>query len=354
MADIARVVRVSVALRTSSIRQQTFSDLMLLGSHSGPRLTVIAEADELLDGFGLDQTSGLYRAAQVGFGQDPGPDRLFIGRRDFGETATQALAACADEALGNDWYGVSDVAHDATEAAEIAAWTEANGRYFLTTFGDVGPNAPMRALVTNRYARSGGWYVRPDTDAWPEVAAASKAYQVPPGGESWANMQLAAVPVPPMSETLAQQIFALNGNTYEPIRNLALTQNGKSFSGEYIDNIRFRDWLVEEIRVRVLRVFIDHDKVPYTDAGIAMIVQAMRGALVLGQKRGGIAPDTVDEETRKIRPGFTVSFPRAHQVAENDKALRRLRDVKFSAVLAGAIHNVEVRGELVLSDLNFV
>lgn len=353
MARIERVVRTTIVLRTASPRQQTFSDLMLFGSHNGPRLSVITDADDLLgsSGFGLDQTSGLFRAAQVGFGQDPGPDRLFIGRRDFTETATQALTAIAAEGL--DWYGLADVAHDATEATEIAAWAEADERLFLTTFSDIATGGVARTLNTNRYTRTAGWYVRPDLDAWPEVATASRLFGIPPGAETWANVQLNAVPALPMEETLAQQIFALNGNTYEPIRNLAITQNGKVFSGEYIDNIRFRDWLREEIRTRVFQVFVTHDKVPFTDVGIGLIVQAVRGALELGQLRGGIAPDTVDEDTRKIRLGFTVTAPRAHEVSTIDKGNRTLRDVKFTAVLAGAIHATELRGDLVLENLNF-
>lgn len=354
MAKIDRVVRTQIVLRTASPRQQTFSDLMLFGTHAGPRLAVVTDADEMLgaNGFGLDETSGLYRAAAVAFGQDPGPDRLFVGRRDFAETATQALAAVSAEGL--DWYGLADVAHDPTQTDEIAAWAEANEKLFLATFSDITAGGVARTLNTNRYARTAGWYVRPDVDAWPEVATAARQFCVFPGGETWANVQLNGVPALSLDETLAQQIFALNGNTYEPIRNLAITQNGKTFSGEYIDNIRFRDWLREEIRTRVFQVFVTHDKVPFTDVGIGLIVQAVRGALELGQLRGGIAPDTVDEDTRKIRLGFTVTAPRAYQVSAIDKGNRTLRDVKFTAVLAGAIHNVTLAGELVLENMNFV
>ena len=317
-------------------------------------MTVLGtEVDHSETGFfdGLDETSGLYRAAAVAFGQDPGPDRLFVGRRDFGETATQALAAISAEGL--DWYGIADVAHDPAEANEIAAWAEANKKLFLATFSDVAAGGVARTLNTNRYSRTAGWYVRPDADAWPEVATAARNFQVQPGGETWSNVQLTGVPALPLDETLAQQIFALNGNTYEPVRNLAITQNGRVFSGEFIDNIRFRDFLEEEIKTRVLQVFVTHDKVPYTDHGIGMIVQAVRGALELGQLRGGIAPDTVDEETRKIRRGFNVTAPRAYQVSPIDKANRTLRDVKFTATLAGAIHSVTIQGDLVLESMLF-
>ena len=351
MAQIERVVRVNIALRTASVRQQTFSDLMLFGSHSGPRLTIITSADELLSGFGLDQSSGLYRAAQVGFGQDPGPDRLFVGRRDFSETATVALSAIAAQPLGNEWYGMSDVSHDATEAVEIAAWAEANKRLSLMTFSDIGAGSPVRTLFQNKYSRTAGWYVPPALDAWPEVAAASRLFQILPGGESWSVKQLSGVPAVPLDESLARQVFALSANTYEPVRNLAVTQNGRTFNDEFIDTIRFRDWLEEEMKTRVFRVFLVADKVPFTDIGIGMITQAMRGALELGQLRGGIAQDTVDEETRRIRRGFTVKAPRAHQVSANDRATRILRDVRFSALQAGAIHETEIQGELTLESL---
>ncbi|MNY25427.1 hypothetical protein D3C86_1592110 [compost metagenome] len=89
---------------------------------------------------------------------------------------------------------------------------------------------------------------------------------------------------------------------------------------------------------------------PYTDAGILVIVNGIRQALMLGQARGLIAPDEIDDAGRKI-PGFVITVPRAASIASNDKANRILRDLKFTARLAGAIHVAEIKGNLTYQQL---
>ena len=84
---------------------------------------------------------------------------------------------------------------------------------------------------------------------------------------------------------------------------------------------------------------------PYTDVGIAIIREALVGALDLGVRRGLLAPEAIDEEDNRV-PSYTVTVPRETQVSTSDKAARILRDVGFTARLAGAILAVEIVGTL--------
>ena len=131
---------------------------------------------------------------------------------------------------------------------------------------------------------------------------------------------------------------------------MSITQNGKVAAGEWIDVIRFRDWLEEEIKVNVFNLLINRDKVPYTDAGIAAIEARIRQALELGQTRGGIAPTEYDEDGNE-NPGYVLTVPLASSISANQKASRVLTDVRFTARLAGAIHVVEITGSLTYENL---
>jgi hypothetical protein len=349
MANIDRIVSVQIALKTAGVRQQSFSDAMLMGVHNGgDRISIITGADELLTGYGLDNTSRLYLAAQVFFSQIPSPNRLYIGRRDNGEPVNTALAACA--AADNTWYGFSEVSHSEADLTLAAAWTEANTKLFLTALSDVDITntsgaEPATALKTSNFFRTAWWY-NIDPLQFPEVAAMSRAFTIPPGGETWADMQLAAVTAPPLSETAYVNITAKNGNTFEPFRNVSITQNGITAAGEWIDVIRFRDWLCEEIRTNTFNSFID-TRIPYTDAGIAIIHQGLIQALDLGVRRGGIAPPVPANDFRgTVIPSYTTSVPRATDASSSDRAARILRDVRFTARLSGAVHAVQVNGSL--------
>jgi hypothetical protein len=108
--------------------------------------------------------------------------------------------------------------------------------------------------------------------------------------------------------------------------------------------------LEEEIKVNVVTAMINRNKVPYTDAGIAIIEAAIRQALARGQATGGIAPTEYDENGNE-NLGYTVTVPLAATISPNQKASRILEDVEFTARLAGAIHVVEIDGSLTYENL---
>ena len=189
-----------------------------------------------------------------------------------------------------------------------------------------------------------------DATDYPEVGVMSRCFTAVPGSETWANKKLAGVKVDPLTETQFIVLRNKNVNTFERFRNMSLTQTGKVSAGEWIDVIRFRDWLAEEIKVNVLNVIVNNEKVPYTDSGIAIIEGAIRQSLRQGQVNGGIAPVEYDEDGNK-NLGYTVEVPLASNISANQKASRILTDVKFTARLSGAIHVVEIRGSLTYENL---
>lgn len=349
MADPSRVIKVALSLRTGALRQQTFSDLMLLMQHGGTqRIEAITGADQLLGApYNVLATDPGYKAALAAFSQRPAPARVFVGKRNAGEAANLALAACA--AAGREWYGFVEVTHAVSDALVCAAWAEANTRLFLTAIGQATAitaateNDLASALRDNGYFRTAWWY-HPAADAFPDAAIAADRFQTPPGGETWAFARLAGVPVVDMTEAAYLNVEAKNGNTFEPFRNLSLSQNGKTAGGEWIDIIRFADWLCEEVRSEVFNVFVKQ-RVPYDDIGIRMVDDAMVRALERGRRRGGIMPDAVDEDDRLV-PGYTTRVPREFDVSTSDKAARILRDTGFTARLRGAIHFAEIQGDL--------
>jgi len=256
----------------------------------------------------------------------------------------------AIEAANNDWYAAINADHVEADVPDFAAWIEAREKLFLTTLSNAdnlaGGASTAATLMTNGYLRT-AWFYHPDANEnWPDAALLSRQFTILPGGETYANQALSAVAATNLTETNAQAVFAKNGNTYEPFRNWALTQNGKVAGGEFIDVIRTRDALCEQIRVNVVQT-LRNARVPFTDRGIARIAQAVRAALDLMVRRGGIAEPELDEDANVI-PSYSISVPLSVNVPVNDKANRILRDLTFTARLAGAIHATQIRGELVL------
>ncbi|EHK65299.1 DUF3383 family protein [Achromobacter arsenitoxydans] len=447
MANIDRIVNVAISLSTTAIKEQNFSDVLVLGAHSVAvnRILVVTEASELLE-LGVSQSDPLYVAVRDAFKQIPTVQRVFVGRRHVetsrvtvtrasmsaygvnlqwraadgsvqsaqvsfsgladsttttiaaglvaaiaataapveatavgaevsitanaadaavavsvkgnlsisiptsSETPTAALTACRRESA--DWYGVALASRVEADVLDAAEWVESNGCLFGVSSAQAGIiDAAIDTDVASKcqqkqYFRTHVWFHSKAASEALESAVMANRFTYYPGGETWANARLSGITYDNLAEGQALAAHAKNANTFEQMRNFAITQNGKVAAGEWIDVIRGRDWLAEQIKINVATQMINADgKVPYTDDGIQIIVNGVRQALLLGQARGLIAPDEIDSAGIRI-PGFVISAPRSMDISANDKANRILRDLKFSARLAGAIHVAEIKGNL--------
>ena len=269
------------------------------------------------------------------------------------ETIAETMAACV--AYDPDFYGVALTSRTDADILAMAAWCEANEKLYGTCVEgtdvlDGSDNTDIASqLMLGNYYRTFSFY-HEDANDYPEVAVMSRCFTAVPGSETWANKRLAGVEVDPLTETQFIVLRNKNVNTFERFRNMSLTQTGKVAAGEWIDVIRFRDWLAEEIKVNVLNVIVNNEKIPYTDAGIAIIEGAIRQSLRQGQVNGGIAPVEYDENGNQ-NLGYTVTVPLAASIPANQKASRILENVTFTARLSGAIHVVEIKGQLTYENL---
>ena len=182
------------------------------------------------------------------------------------------------------------------------------------------------------------------------VAAAVKAMNYHAGQETWALMPLSTVSPSKLTSTFIKKLEAANFNYVITVASKNITQGGKTGGGEWIDVIRFRDWLQNDMQVRVVNLLIVNPKIPYTDNGIGLVENQMLASLKDGQKYGGIAPTEYDADGNAI-PGYTTSVPLAADLTSTQKASRILKDCKFSARIAGAIHVVEIKGCLTYENL---
>lgn len=204
------------------------------------------------------------------------------------------------------------------------------GIYAGTSYGQSAADLSITGEKDNRYLH---------------VAWVAECLNNVAGSESWALKKLVGVHPCEISSTYMNVLKAYNVSYYTTYADRDVTQGGKVAYGEWIDVIRFRDWLENDMQIRVFNTLVKHPKVPYTDEGISLIKNQMIASLVQGQVQGGIAPTEFDADDNEI-PGFTVSVPLAANISDIQKKSRILTDCKFRARLAGAIHAVEINGVL--------
>lgn len=250
------------------------------------------------------------------------------------------LAAILTE--NDTWYGLYNLYNSKAEVQAIAAWTESNEKLFLADTQDtvvittaVGGTDVADDLKDSSYFRTAAVY-HPANDEFLGAAILGRCLPLDPGSETWMFKTLAGVAVYTLTSTHLTNLRAKNCGYYYSINDRAITAQGKVASGEFIDTVRFRDWFKARTQERMFLTMLNNEKVPYTDPGINLLAADLKAQISEGIAVGGIATD----------PEPTVTVPKARDAAPADKAARLLRGLKFTYTLAGAIHKVEVRGNV--------
>lgn len=273
---------------------------------------------------------------------------------------TSAVAAGAVAAdLGaifaedSNWFILNMTERTKQRQIDAAAWAETQDRMFVTASSEATIYDPVSTtdlasvLKTANYFRTVLLYSDLAATEYPDVAWTARMLTIAPGGDDWANKQLAGVSTSPLTATQKAAILAKNANTYESYNGISLTNPGKTSGGEWADIIRFRDWLKNRIQVDQVQLLINRDKIPYTDSGLQLIGTTLKASLRAGQEAQGIAPDET-KANGDPNPGYVVQVPLAANVSDATKATR-IAYLKFSARIAGAIHMTVVTGSLAYS-----
>jgi hypothetical protein len=247
------------------------------------------------------------------------------------------------ESANDNWYGL--ILTDRTVAAVLSAstWTQSESKIFGTASNDpniinqiVGVDTTSIAAQLQNLNRSRSFvmYHQDALTTYPEAAWMGRVLPETPGSETWKFKKLTGIAYSNLTTTQSTNVLNKNANTYEFIGGVGITQNGTTSAGEFIDIIRGQDWLISVIQTNVFFTLVNSPKVPYTDAGIMTIQSQVQKALQLG----------VDNNFLTNNPAPITTVPLAVNCSPVDKAARILRNVNFTATLAGAIHVVKISG----------
>ena len=357
------IVKCNVDISSPASNDATFDKILLVvkkpeavGEKEITGVIAISKADELLD-YGYTTEDSAYIAATVAFSQSPSPSELLVCVRNIvgeGETANfegiaTTLARANTEA---QFYGVHITEFkDAEDVTATISWVEANDKLFGFEYDDY-DNCP----VTNfSFFRSFGIYSgnadgyateeQPEVNQYAALAMMAKCFGYNPGTETWHLKELATIVPSSISAEQKKKLDEDHINTFLRYAGVNCTIGGYTLGGEWIDVIRFRDWIKTEMQTRVFNAIKVNKKVPFTDNGIGLIEGAMESTLKDGQDIGGIAPTEYDEDNNAI-PGFEVFVPKASDLTETERKARKLSGCRYTAKLAGAIHLVEIEGFL--------
>lgn len=346
MALLDRLVNVEISISSAVPDSTSFNYLLIVGSaplqaptEAPPDVGVYYSFDDVTNAGWKISDDKVAKAAYVAFAN--GADRIYIAvRKAVSETPEDIETTLARALAVDGWYGMALVDEQEGDISKASAWAETQEKIFcFATTATTNPAGTQAMRSIGIYTDDAGY------NPFIHVAALAKCLGYDAGSETWAYKTLSQITPVSLTNT---QIDALNGqslNYYLACAGRDILLTGKVCGGEWIDTIRFRDWLHNDMQKRIYNLLCTSAKVPYTNAGISLIENQMISSLKQGQAQGGIAITEYDAAGNE-NPGYTVTVPNAAEVPDTDKATRTLNNCKFTARLAGAIHLVKITGTL--------
>lgn len=267
---------------------------------------------------------------------DPSKLAIVQDHSDGGVAADLAAIQLVDDT----WYGVINLFNSAAEVAAVAGWVEGAGKMFFADTQDSGVLGSGSTdigstLKTSAYARTALLY-HPNPGAFAAGAWAGRCLPLDPGSETWKFKTLSGVPAVTLTATQINNMKAKYVNYYYSLGGKNITAEGVVSANEFIDIIRGRDWMQARLQENIYARLVNAKKIPYTDAGIAVVEAEVRAQIDDGIRVGFLAAS----------PAPTVTVPKASSASANDKAARILKNVSFTATIAGAIHKLVISGTI--------
>lgn len=262
---------------------------------------------------------------------------VFDATTDPGIAADCAAALAADDA----WYGLLLDSNSKAESQAAAAWALSNGKLFghqTSDFGaqDSGTTTDVcSGLKLTANSQAWGIFDADELLSYEAAALMSRGLAFAPGSATWAFKDIPPITTDKLTTGQQNTLEGKDCNYYVTQYGKPVTYPGKLYSGEFIDQTHFINWLDAEMQVQVFDTITKLPKQPYTNTGLAAIEATVKAVLEAGVRAGGLVKDSC-----------TVTMPKLEDIDPVTRANRLVPDIEFDGVLAGAIQQAQLRGQL--------
>lgn len=276
----------------------------------------------------------LYLMASALFSQNPRVTKVKLGKRYAHESVTEALNNIIKEDADGDFYGVLLLPIDAKKDYVDLAQAIGSKRLLAGIDIDDATLEIATSIKNSDGARRVFTIFKEDSNDFPAAAWMGRMLTQAPGSTSWAFKELIGIKKSKLSTDKIAELKKVSVNRHIDINKRGVTLDGKVMNDEYIDIVHGIDWLHVRIQERLFRLLMINEKIPYTLKGIDLIRCEIMAQLKEAVYRGLLAPE----------PEPHVSTPLLDEIDGDARGQRKLPNVCFSGRLAGAIHEIEIRG----------
>lgn len=299
-----------------------------------------AECSSLADvetaGFGTD--SNVYGAASLIFMQDDAPKTIAVCATEG--TTAEWLAKSSN--TDKSWRQLVTIGESSITRKDISAAIETlpGKMFFYTSSIDNITNIKPEDIAYDRTVVLMASMAMNDMKGYEAAALVGATAGKAPGSITYKNQILKGVSPIYLASTALETLHSKNCMTVIAKAGDNVTSEGKALSGEYIDIIDSKDYIIQQLEYKTQKALNTYDKIPYDNQGIAILEAIAVDVLNECYNNGMIATN------EKGKPAYSVNYGLREETSEGDRAARKYIEGKFSFALSGAIHEVEITGEI--------
>jgi hypothetical protein len=281
----------------------------------------------------------------------PVANPITLGASVAGVGVADDIAAI--KAAGASFYGIMQTSRDIGDIANLAEWVQSNTvpPYILMAQTSEADSADevldsngtdiANVLATAGYSRTALWWHSEDTE-YLDAAILGRELPVDPGSDNWALKELTGITPDDLSQTQKDNLIGpnpgegKNANIYYALTDQNnITFRGSMASGDWIDVIRFVDFLTARISEEIANLMLTVERVNFDENGLQLIASQLRGVLQAAKNAQKLS-------------SFEINVPDISEYTASVRAARTLDPpITWSAQLSGALLNVSIEGSVV-------
>jgi hypothetical protein len=275
-------------------------------------------------------TTDTYKMAAQLFAQEPAPDGIAV----LGDsTALPAdITALLTANINQDFTVFYCTNASDTFIPALSAWAEANGRFYAAT-------TQNKAMVKSGIRHAFVGYHSVAGDYMIEKLVTYMLVR-PIGSVTGKFKTLVNTAESVVTDAELATLHSNYLGTYIKDMGVLQTTQAQTQSGEYVDVVLGALWLKLEMEAGLRNLALTTGKIPYTNAGIALLVGVAEKVLKEAAVNGIVL---LDDSGNAV---YTIDYLKREQTTAQDRAGRVYNSISWTASLAGAVEKAQISGTL--------
>ncbi|PCZ07325.1 hypothetical protein AWL03_14550 [Listeria monocytogenes] len=280
----------------------------------------------------FDETTAVYAKAKAVFLQKNAPDLIAVVTYEEGK-----MLDAAEAYFLKSWHFAVLADYSAADALALSNFVEE--QQFKFAVFQVATATEITPLVKNTRTIV---IVHSKVDEKVDAALLGNVANLPVGSVTWkGRYDLKGVTAEDLKATEIDAIQQAGGLCYIEKAGIAQTSDGKTVSGEFIDAIHGDDWIKSTIETRLQKLLTETDKLTFDAQGIALLQGELTTVLNEGFTNG-----IIDRNDETGEANYSITALQRADLSEDDIAKRNYKGLSFRYKRSGAIHSVDVYGEV--------